>query len=166
MAFAAYCETFGTMANRPAVRPKAVVICLPQWVVMDVTVSSCDAVLVRRALAYCPGAGVLVCWCAALHPAAQQKPGSPGSALACLHNASGHAVRDGLRAQWRSRPRAVVAQSPAPPRVEQWCLKVSAVPFDLLCAVCAMAALTSSSRPACWLVGRQAMFAHLACSLE
>ena len=61
MAFAAYCETFGTMANGPAVRPKAVVICLPQWVVMDVTVSSCDAVLVRRALAYWPSAGVLRC---------------------------------------------------------------------------------------------------------
>lgn len=61
MAFAAYCETFGTMANRPAVARSTVVTRLPPWVVMDVTVPSCDAVLVRRALAHCPGAGVLRC---------------------------------------------------------------------------------------------------------
>ena len=61
MAFAAYCETLGMMANRPVVRPNAVITYLPPWVVMDVTVPSCDAVLVRRALAHCPGAGVLRC---------------------------------------------------------------------------------------------------------
>ena len=61
MAFAAYCETFGTMANRPAVRPNAGIAYVPPWVVMDVTVPSRDAVLVRRALAHLPGAGVLRC---------------------------------------------------------------------------------------------------------
>ena len=61
MAFAAYCETFGMMVNRPAVGRSAVVTRLPPWVVMDVTVPSCDAVLVCRALARCPGAGVLRC---------------------------------------------------------------------------------------------------------
>ena len=61
MAFAAYCETFGMTVNRPAVEPGAAVNRPPGWVVMDVTVPSCDAVLVRRALAHCPGAGVLRC---------------------------------------------------------------------------------------------------------
>ena len=61
MAFAAYCETFGMMANHPSVRPEGAAAYLPPWVVMDVTVPSCDAVLVRRALARCPGAGVLRC---------------------------------------------------------------------------------------------------------
>ena len=61
MAFAAYCETFGMMANHPSVRTEDAAAYLPPWVVMDVTVPSCDAVLVRRALAHVPGSGVLRC---------------------------------------------------------------------------------------------------------
>lgn len=59
MAFAAYCESFGVPVNLPDQPP--VVIHLPQWVVMDITVPSVDAMRVRRALAGCPGAGVLRC---------------------------------------------------------------------------------------------------------
>ena len=61
MAFAAYCETFGMMANHPSVRTDAAAAYLPPWVVINVTVPSCDAVLVRRALAHLPGSGVLRC---------------------------------------------------------------------------------------------------------
>jgi hypothetical protein len=61
MAFAAYCESFGVSTTPPAVPTSAVVTHLPKWVVMDVTVPSVDALLVRRALARCPGAGVLRC---------------------------------------------------------------------------------------------------------
>lgn len=54
MAYAAYRESFVPCLS--AVRSTAM-----RWMVMDVTVRSCDAVRVRRALAACPGAGVLRC---------------------------------------------------------------------------------------------------------
>ena len=59
MAFAAYCESFGVPVNLPDQSP--VGTHLPQWVVMDITVPSVDAIRVRRALASCPGTGVLRC---------------------------------------------------------------------------------------------------------
>ena len=59
MAFAAYCESFGVPVHLP-IKP-SVVTPLPQCVVMDITVPSCDALRVRRALASCPGTGVLRC---------------------------------------------------------------------------------------------------------
>lgn len=60
MAFAACRESFGFPVNLPAVATP-VVTHLPQWVVMDVTVPSIDALRVRRALACCAGTGVLRC---------------------------------------------------------------------------------------------------------
>jgi hypothetical protein len=55
MAYAAYRESMGvSRAPLPSARA-----CLP--VVLDVTVPSCDALTVRRALVSCPEAGILRC---------------------------------------------------------------------------------------------------------
>jgi hypothetical protein len=55
MAYAAYCESFGANVFTPASHVN------PKWVVLDVTVQSRDALLVRRALVNCPGTGILRC---------------------------------------------------------------------------------------------------------
>lgn len=55
MAYAAYCESFGLTPCLPVLRAG------PRWAVMDVTVRSCDALWVRRALVNCTGAGILRC---------------------------------------------------------------------------------------------------------
>ena len=55
MAYAAYCESFGLTPSRAAPLPRI------QWTVMDVTVRSCDALAVRRALVNCAGAGIVRC---------------------------------------------------------------------------------------------------------
>ena len=55
MAYAAYCESFGLTP------PRTAPVLRIQWVVMDVTVRSCDALHVRRGLANCAGAGILRC---------------------------------------------------------------------------------------------------------
>ena len=55
MAYAAYRESFGLVAVRLPAEP------LTQWMVLDVTVPSCDAAALRCALAACPQTGVLRC---------------------------------------------------------------------------------------------------------
>lgn len=55
MAYAAYSEFLGSSLHRIAACRK------PAFVVMDITVPSLDAWQVRRALAACPGAGILRC---------------------------------------------------------------------------------------------------------
>lgn len=55
MAYAAYCDSFGATVARP-VKAAATV-----WQVLDVTVPSCDALWVRRALVNCEGAGIVRC---------------------------------------------------------------------------------------------------------
>ncbi len=54
MAYAAYRESFGPVTFRPALEA-------PIWMVLDVTVPSCDAATLRCALAACPQTGVLRC---------------------------------------------------------------------------------------------------------
>ncbi|MFC5521609.1 hypothetical protein [Polaromonas jejuensis] len=55
MAYAAYCESFG------AIVPAAPSPARLKWRVLDVTVQSLHALLVRRALVNCPGTGILRC---------------------------------------------------------------------------------------------------------
>jgi hypothetical protein len=55
MAYAAYRESFGLFGIHT---PRENVT---QWMVLDVTVPSCDAATLRRALAACPQTGVLRC---------------------------------------------------------------------------------------------------------
>ncbi|SFC14707.1 hypothetical protein SAMN05216344_1107 [Polaromonas sp. OV174] len=55
MAYAAYREAFGISVVRPESKPG------PAWVVLDITVPSGSAALMRRALVRCPGAGILRC---------------------------------------------------------------------------------------------------------
>ena len=54
MAYAAYCDSFGLVAVQPVVKPTV-------WMVLDVTVCSCDAATLRRAVAACPQTEVLRC---------------------------------------------------------------------------------------------------------
>ncbi|MDB5932304.1 MAG: hypothetical protein JWR60_4011 [Polaromonas sp.] len=72
MAYAAYREMVGASLVRvPAASDASVSRVLPgaaraagagaQWLVLDVTVPSCDAFVVRRALAGCPEAGIVRC---------------------------------------------------------------------------------------------------------
>lgn len=56
MAYAAYSEFLG-----PSSAPQTATRHRPQFVVMEITVPSIEAVRVRRALARCPGAAVLRC---------------------------------------------------------------------------------------------------------
>jgi hypothetical protein len=56
MAYAAYSEFLGASSI-----PRAIARRQPAFVVMDITVPSTEALQVRRALARCPGAGVLRC---------------------------------------------------------------------------------------------------------
>lgn len=60
MAYAAYRELLGETLVRLhlAPRPERTT---PHWMVLDVTVHSCDALKVRRALVSCPDTGVLRC---------------------------------------------------------------------------------------------------------
>lgn len=60
MAYAAYREMLGaTLVRLPASqRPSQAG---PQWVVLDITVHSCDALRARRALVDCPDTAVLRC---------------------------------------------------------------------------------------------------------
>lgn len=55
MAYAAYRESFGLVAAQLPPEPSV------QWMVLDVTVPSCDAAALRCALAACPQTGVLRC---------------------------------------------------------------------------------------------------------
>jgi hypothetical protein len=57
MAYAAYRDSVGWTSSLPA----AVTGTATPWMVMDVTVHSRDAVVVRRALAGCAGAAILRC---------------------------------------------------------------------------------------------------------
>ena len=56
MAYAAYSEFLGA-----SLKPRAVARHQPEFVVMNFTVPSTEALQMRRALARCPGAGVLRC---------------------------------------------------------------------------------------------------------
>ena len=53
MAYAAYRESLAYRFSSPGPEPRV------KWVVLDVTVPSCDAMVLRRALAGCRGTGIL-----------------------------------------------------------------------------------------------------------
>lgn len=53
MAYAAYRESLAYRFSSPGPEPRI------KWVVLDVTVPSCDALVLRRALAACPETGIL-----------------------------------------------------------------------------------------------------------